>query len=154
MSKKVIIYCDGSCNNKTGQKGGYGIVIINGHIKTFMGGSYVETTSARMELLGAIRALQKCNVGDRVELWCDNEYVVNTIRQGWIFKWSIEQFRNRKNADLLRMLLAEYNRLERRVEFKWLRGHEGHEGNELADELARRGGMREEIIVDTKHITR
>jgi ribonuclease HI len=153
MSKLITIYSDGSCVNSTGEKGGYGIVFINGSIRTFSGGSYSNTTSARMELLGAIRGLQKCKVGDRVELWCDNQYVVNTIEKGWLFKWSLEKFSNRKNSDLLKMLLNEYIRLERKVKFKWLRGHDNNNGNEVADLLARMGANSDKIIFDDRELT-
>lgn len=150
-NKPIVIYTDGSCNNGTGNSGGYGIVMVNGTVKKYCGGSYINTTSARMELLGVIRGLAKCEVGDRVEVYCDNSYVVNTIDKGWIFRWSIQNFKQRKNKDLLKQLLAQYNRLERRVKLKWIRGHNGHEYNELADQLAYRGAHRETKIKDKNH---
>ncbi len=105
-------------------------------------------------MLGAIRGLQKVEVGYRAELWSDSQYVVNTIEKGWLFKWNLDKFINRKNADLLKMLLNEYIRLERKIKFKWLRGHDDHHGNEIADLLARKGSEREEIIFDSRNLTK
>ena len=150
---KITIYTDGSAVNKgngCGDKGGYGIVFINGAIRYFCGGSYQNTTSARMELLACLRGLQKCRVGDDITIWSDSQYVVNCFDKGWIFRWAIQKFKNRYNSDLLKDILNEYNRLECKVKFKWLRGHNGHEMNELADKLAKRGATRKQYFIDLK----
>lgn len=145
---QVTIYTDGSAVNKTNSKGGYGIVLINGSVRKFIGGSFYNTTSARMELRGVIEGLKKCKPGESVVVWCDNQYVVNTLEKGWLFRWNIQKWRNRANVDLLKQLLAQWTRLERRVKFKWLRGHDGHEWNEEADRLASFGANREVQVMD------
>lgn len=154
MKPDIIIYTDGSAHNNpqlpSETKGGYGIVMINGTVKQYCGGSYANTTSARMELLGAIRALSKVERGKRVELWCDNQYVVNCIEKAWIQRWKLENWRQRKNKDLLKLLLEQYNRLERKVEFKWCRGHDGNHYNEMADKLATQGAQKTTTIWDMK----
>lgn len=154
MKPDIVIYTDGSAMNNpkvAGEtNGGYGIVMINGEVKQYCGGSYYNTTSPRMELLAAIRALNKVKEGQCVELWSDNQYVVNCIDKRWIQKWAREQWRGRKNADLLKLLLEQYNRLGGKVEFKWCRGHNGNEYNELADKLASQGAKKTEKIWDMK----
>lgn len=156
MSRKITIYTDGSCNNSTHEKGGYGIVFINGSIKQYAGGSYFNTSSPRMELLGVIRGMQKCKSGDVIEIFSDNQYVVHALEKGWVFKWALEGWREkgriRRNADLWKQFLVEYNRLDRKVKLRWLRGHakiENHNYyNHVADILASRGAKRETKIKD------
>ncbi len=156
MSRQITIYTDGSANNGTHDKGGYGIVFINGTVKQYAGGSYYNTSSARMEVKGVVEALKKCKIGDNVTIFCDNEYAVNSLDKGWVFKWALEGWkekgRTRKNADLWKQFLVEYNRLERKVKMRWVRGHakiEDHNYyNHVADILASRGANRETKIKD------
>ncbi len=145
---EVIIYTDGSCNNTTHNKGGYGIVFMNGTIKQFCGGSYYATTSARMELLAVIKALQKCNEGDRVTVYSDNEYVVNSVVKGWALHWEKQKWIKRKNKGLWKMFLKEYRRLQENVKMKWTRGHNDDHWNEVADILAGRGANKNMKIKD------
>lgn len=164
---KVEIWTDGSCNNHTHNSGGYGIVMVTdgntgdfvpglahrfSPVRQFCGGSYLNTTSARMELLGIVRGLQKCQAGDDVIVYCDNQYAVHSVSKGWIFKWEQQNFRARKNCDLLKLLLKEYKRLNGRVTLEWVRGHNGNKFNELADHLASQGGNRDKKIKDRRYL--
>lgn len=148
----ITIYTDGSANNGTHDRGGYGIVLIkNDHsVKQYCGGQYCNTTSARMEMLGVIKALEKCTTQDRVTIYCDNRYVCDTIAFGWIDKWKRNDFQGKKNRDLLRQLLYHYNRLNRKVIIKWVKGHDGNPNNEIADLLAARGSKRQILIQDNR----
>jgi len=145
---KITIYTDGSADNSSHDRGGYGIVLINGEVKQFAGGQYTNTSSARMELLAVIKAMNKCKVGDEIIIYSDNQYVVNTLEKKWLFKWISENYRGRKNKDLWKQFYNEYKRLQGKVNLKWLRGHRGDHYNEVADRLARIGSQREKIIVD------
>jgi ribonuclease HI len=164
---KVEIYTDGSCNNHTHNSGGYGIVMIydgsreriipgvveaGSKVRQWSGGSYINTTSARMELLAIVRALEKCDKGDEVKVYSDNQYAVYAVSKGWIFKWEQQNFRSRKNCDLLKQLLKEYYRLSGKVTLEWVRGHDGNAYNELADHLAGMGGQRTKMIKDIRYI--
>lgn len=145
---KITIYTDGSANNSSHDKGGYGIVMINGTIKQYAGGQYTNTSSGRMELLAVIKALGKCKVGDEVEVYSDNQYVVHTLEKKWLFRWMGENYRGRKNKDLWKLFHKEYLRLQGKVTLRWLRGHVGNHYNEVADRLAKMGSQREKIITD------
>lgn len=147
---KIEIWTDGSANNHTKDKGGYGIVFINGDIKLFSGGSYFNTTSARMEILGVIKAMEKCKKGDEVVIHCDNEYVVNALEKNYLWSWQQSDFRKKANADLWRRFIKELHRLDNKVRLNWLRGHSDNPMNELADELARQGGQSITQIQDKK----
>lgn len=144
----ITIYTDGSANNATHSRGGYGIVMINGSVRQFCGGQYTNTTSARMEVLAIIKALQKCEPGDNVVVYSDNEYAVNTLKKGWLFRWQQNHFRGRRNEDLWRLFYKEYERLHRKVKLEWIRGHNGDHYNELADALAEKGSKRKTIVED------
>lgn len=152
--KNVLIYCDGSANNSTGEGGGYGIYIENlvkpGESLQFAGGQYIQTSSDRMELLAALKALEKCFEGQAVQLVSDNQYLIHSFTKRWIFRWEEEKWRNRKNRDLLEKLLFQYRRLSGKVNFQWVRGHNKNDRNEIADALAKLGGKSKNMIVDNK----
>ena len=125
---KVRIFTDGGCDPNPG-RGGYGAVLIaaNGTRKELFGG-FLLTTNNRMEMMGAIRALEALKVPCDVDLTSDSEYLVKTMTLGW---------KKKKNKDLwdrLETLCAKHQ-----VAFTWVRGHTGHPENELCDELATKG---------------
>ncbi len=136
----VIVYSDGACSGNPGP-GGWGAVMISGaHRRELQGGEKL-TTNNRMELLGAISALEALKRRSVVELWTDSAYVKNGIT-GWIHGWKKNGWRTAdkkpvKNAELWQRLDAL--RAKHDVNWHWLKGHAGHPENERADELARAG---------------
>jgi ribonuclease HI len=137
---KVTIYTDGACSGNPGP-GGWGAILISGaHHKELSGGEAV-TTNNRMELLGAIAALEALKRSSEVELFTDSNYVKNGIT-GWIHGWKRNGWRTAdkkpvKNAELWQRLDAANAR--HAVTWHWVKGHAGHPENERADELAREG---------------
>lgn len=134
---RVTIYTDGACRGNPGP-GGWGAVLRYGqHEKTLKGGEAV-TTNNRMELMAAIQALRTLTRACDVALWTDSEYLRKGITEwihGWVKRgWKTAAKQPVKNAELWRELLAETRR--HRIEWHWVKGHSGHEGNELADALA------------------
>ncbi len=140
--KELIIYTDGACSGNPGP-GGWGVLMqYDGREKTLNGGD-PNTTNNRMELMGAIKALEaiKPNFKGSVTLWTDSTYVIKGITE-WIHSWKKRGWKKSDkkpviNADLW-MRLDELNKT-RDIEWKWVKGHAGVEGNERADELARNG---------------
>ncbi len=136
----VEIYTDGACRGNPGP-GGWGAVLrYNGHEKKLWGGE-AHTTNNRMELTAAIRALEALRRPCRVRLTTDSQYLKKGLTE-WLPNWKRRGWKTAgkkpvKNADLWQ----ELDRLAARheIEWHWVRGHTGHEGNELADELANRG---------------
>ena len=114
--------------------------MMGAHKKTLCGGE-LATTNNRMELMAAIQALEALNKPCRVELHTDSQYVKRGVTE-WLHLWKARGWRTMtkgavKNEDLWRRLDAARARHE--VDWRWVKGHAGHEFNEVADELARRG---------------
>lgn len=136
----VDIYTDGACSGNPGPGGWGALLIYRGQEKELMGGD-ILTTNNRMELLGAIEALKALRKPSRVHLHTDSTYVKDGITK-WINNWKRNGWKTAakkpvKNADLWQELEAALEGHE--VEWRWVKGHAGDEGNERADELARMG---------------
>ena len=138
MNETIEIFTDGACRGNPGP-GGWGAVLRSGAREKLLSGGSSDTTNNRMELTAAIEALEALRRPCRVRLSTDSTYLKNGITQ-WIPAWKRRDWKTAdrkpvKNVDLWR-------RLERAasphvVEWVWVRGHSGHEGNEKADSLAR-----------------
>lgn len=147
----VYIWTDGSCNNKTHAAGGYGILLrYKQNEKTIIGGSYYNTTSARMEIRGAISALRAIiDKKKKIKLHCDNIYVVKSVSEEWLLNWELQGWSGRKNKDLLQELLIEVRKFPvGYVEFIHVKGHSGQRENEICDKLAAQGGKLIELFND------
>lgn len=145
MTPSVLIYTDGACRGNPGP-GGWGAILISGGHRKEMCGGDLSTTNNRMELMAAIQALEALKKPCRVELHTDSQYVKNGVTQ-WIHGWKARGWKTAdkspvKNEDLWKRLDAARGRHQ--VDWRWVKGHAGHELNELADALARRG-MRQEL---------
>ena len=144
MSESIVVYTDGACHGNPGP-GGWGAVVrfVDGAETQLYGGD-PATTNNRMELTAAIMALEAITTGSPpVQLWTDSQYVRSGIT-GWITGWKRNGWRTAarqpvKNADLWQRLDAAASSLT--VDWRWIKGHAGHEGNELADALATRGAV-------------
>jgi len=135
--KQVEIFTDGACKGNPG-KGGWGAILRMGHHEKELSGGEAETTNNRMELTAAIRALQALKEPCAVKLHTDSRYVIDGIT-GWIFGWQkngwkISQKKPVLNADLWQELQAATRR--HKIEWIWVKGHDGHPENERADKLA------------------
>jgi ribonuclease HI len=144
MTPAVLIYTDGACRGNPGP-GGWGAVMIAGmHRKEICGGD-LATTNNRMELMAAIQALETLTRPCKVELHTDSQYVKNGVTT-WIHGWKARGWKTAdkspvKNEDLWKRLDAARSRHQ--VDWRWVKGHAGHELNEVADELARKGMLKE-----------
>jgi ribonuclease HI len=139
-SKQVEIFTDGACRGNPGI-GGWGAVIrYNEHEKLLSGGEQ-DTTNNRMELMAAIQALNSLKQSCKVNLTTDSQYVRKGILE-WMEAWKKRGWKTAarkpvKNQDLWEQLDKSTQRHE--IDWHWVKGHAGHEGNELADSLANRG---------------
>lgn len=140
MTPNVVIYTDGACRGNPGP-GGWGVILIHGAREKEMCGGDLATTNNRMELMAAIQALEALKTPCKVELHTDSQYVRTGIAE-WLSGWKARGWKTAakapvKNADLWRRL--DEARSRHTVDWRWVRGHNGHPLNERADALARRG---------------
>ena len=143
---KVTAYTDGAASGNPGP-GGYGVVLESGSHRKELWAGYRRTTNNRMELLAAIVALEALKApGTEVTIVSDSKYVVDSVAQGWVFDWEKKGFAKKKNPDLWQRFLKAYRR--HKVNFQWIRGHNGHPQNELCDELAVAARSQPDLLVD------
>jgi ribonuclease HI len=140
VSAEVRIFTDGSCRGNPGP-GGWGAVLLFGEREREIWGGGALTTNNRMEITAAIEALAALKRPCRVELHTDSQYLRNGVTQ-WLSQWKARGWRTAskspvKNEDLWRRL--DEARARHQVDWHWVKGHAGHELNERADGLARRG---------------
>ena len=136
----IEIFTDGACKGNPGV-GGWGALLRSKGTERELFGGEAHTTNNRMELMGAIAALEALKRHCHVRLHTDSKYVQQGIST-WIHNWKLRGWKTAdkkpvKNEDLWRRLDALA--VDHTVEWVWVKGHSGHDGNERADELANRG---------------
>ena len=93
-----------------------------------------------MEILSVISSLEALSAcGSPMTIYSDSQYVVNMMNGGHVLKWKRNGWmRDRKQAALNPDLWEKLLKLceGRKIEFTWVRGHDGAAENERADELA------------------
>lgn len=137
IMKKIEIYSDGACRGNPGP-GGWGALLRYGDREKRLYGSEKLTTNNRMELKATIEALRALREPCDVTVWTDSQYVKKGMTE-WLSGWKAKGWKTAarepvKNADLWQEL--EREALRHRVDWQWVKGHAGHEGNEEADRLA------------------
>lgn len=143
----VDAYTDGACKGNPGP-GGWGVWLrYAGHERELHGGA-PQTTNNRMELQAVIEALAALKKPCRVRIHTDSQYVHKGMTE-WLPGWKRRGWKSSgggavKNVDLWRQLEAAA--AVHQVEWIWVRGHNGHDGNERADALANLGV--DSLVVD------
>ncbi len=136
--KKIEIFTDGACSGNPGP-GGWGAILRYKTNEKELSGGEKETTNNRMELTAVISALKVLKEPCEVTLTTDSKYVCDAVLQNWVYSWQANGWKksNKKpalNVDLWEQLLEL---LEiHKVQFVWVKGHDGHPENERCDKLA------------------
>lgn len=152
----VSIYTDGAAKGNPEGPGGYGVVLqyIDKdnilHEKEISQG-YLKTTNNRMELMAAIVGLEALNRPCLVDLYSDSRYLVDAFNQGWVANWVKNNWKRGKsgavkNIDLWQRLLKALE--PHKVNFIWVKGHDGHPENERCDSLASHACLSLNLIED------
>ncbi|WBU63118.1 ribonuclease H family protein [Paracoccus aerodenitrificans] len=154
---RIEIFTDGSCIGNPGA-GGYGIVVLRRNaagevIKSREASDFARemTTNIRMELTGACVALESLGAitDEPIIVYSDANLISNAMTK-WLDGWKARGWRKGdgkpvENRDLWERL--ERAAKGRRVQFKWVRGHNGSIHNERADKLAYAAARKAEPIV-------
>ena len=135
MSQTITLYVDGACRGNPGL-GGWGAYIVTEQAEHKLYGGEAQTTNNRMELTAAIEGILFCPTDAKLVIWTDSNYVKQGITE-WIHGWKKKNWKDVKNPDLWQKLDAVCQ--GREIEWNWIKGHAGHAGNEMADQLANVG---------------
>ena len=142
VREQIVAFTDGAASGNPGP-GGWAAVVVTpqGHV-TELGGGAAHTTNNKMELTGAIKALEHiAREPQPVRIYTDSSYVIKGITQ-WVWNWQRRGWKTAAggdvlNRDLWEQLLSLVNAHGRnRIEWHWVRGHDGTPGNERVDEIA------------------
>ncbi|PKM49883.1 MAG: ribonuclease HI [Firmicutes bacterium HGW-Firmicutes-7] len=141
---KVELFTDGACRGNPGP-GGYGVVLeyLDGkgekRIKELSEG-YKITTNNRMELMAVIKGLDALTKPCDIKIFTDSQYIVNAFNLGWLNSWILNNWKRGKkkepvkNEDLWKQIIEKIK--DHKVEWIWVKGHNGHPQNERCDVLA------------------
>ena len=138
----IEIYTDGACKGNPGP-GGWGVLLKHGSTEKELFGGETSTTNNRMELMAVIQALTALKKPCDVTLYLDSQYVLKGITE-WVPGWKAKGWRTAskqpvKNVELWQQLDQLVKDSGHRIDWRWVRGHNGDPGNERADALANKG---------------
>nr|WP_315184261.1 ribonuclease HI [uncultured Albidiferax sp.] len=138
----VDMYTDGACKGNPGP-GGWGVLLTWGGTEKEMFGGELATTNNRMEMMAVIEGLSALKQPCSITLYIDSQYVLKGMTEwlkGWKSRgWLTASKEPVKNVDLWQRLDTLVNTAGHKIEWRWVKGHAGHPGNERADALANRG---------------
>ncbi len=133
----VMIFCDGACRGNPGP-GGWGVVLRMGAKEKKLSGYKQMTTNNEMELTAALEGLRALTRPCDVIVTTDSKYVSQGMTS-WIANWRKNNWKTSakkpvKNQKLWEALSEAAS--PHKVKWKWVKGHNGHPENEMADQLA------------------
>jgi ribonuclease HI len=141
-SSPVIVFTDGAAKGNPGP-GGWGAIVVTPDRRVAeLGGGSPHTTNNRMELSGAIAALQHVvSQPGPIAIYTDSTYLIQGITQ-WVWGWRKRGWKTAQGGDVLNRELWEQlssligARARGEVDWHWVRGHVGTPGNERADQIS------------------
>jgi ribonuclease HI len=152
---ELEIWTDGACVVNPGP-GGYGIVFEYQGQKWEKAGGFRLTTNNRMEIMGALVALETIPEKCKATIYTDSQYLANSVAKGWARRWKSKGWIKKgnikvPNADLWERMLQLC--AQREVEFKWIKGHNISVENERCDQLAESAARNPDLPADEGYIS-
>lgn len=127
--KNVTIVCDGSSlGNGKGNPRAAAVAVLGfrGYWKAV--GSYLgSATNQQAEIAAAALGLENLKEPCKVKLLSDSRYVVETMGGTWMRKTNHDWWKRLDKAAA-----------KHKIEWEWVKGHAGHEIQEVADKAARK----------------
>lgn len=138
----IIYYTDGSASPNPGPGG---FAVIKNSQPHILGSEDGDSTNIRMEGKAIVAALKDAG-GASCKIYTDSEFWINVITK-WAPGWEAKGWKKKggeiKNIDIVQEVYRLYTQSQ--AELIWVRGHEGDEGNELADVWANKAREGERI---------
>jgi ribonuclease HI len=142
---RFAAFADGSPLRNPGGPGGTGFIVFDRARSALrFGGKRYErdgqhaVTNNRMELRAVLEALEGIPQGAAVEVTSDSRYVVDALSK-WVHGWRRRGWKTAEGGQVLNRDLIEAidsRSRELKLQYRWVRGHNGHALNELVDALA------------------
>jgi ribonuclease HI len=150
VNNTITIYTDGASRGNPGP-GGYGVILMSGQHRKELSQGYRKTTNNRMELMAVIAALEALKKDQmHVTIYSDSQYIVKAIKEGWLKKWVVTNFKGgKKNKDLW-MQFYELAK-KHKINFVWVRGHADNPFNNRCDELATAAADGTDLLIDEEY---
>lgn len=152
--EKIVVYTDGSSldNGTANARSGAGIWVELGSVyNRSIRVPGREQSNQRAEVIAVMEALRVVPQDQLLEIHTDSRYVIDGICK-YSVDWENKGWVNVLNSDVFRVCVARLRSRRGRTYFKWVKGHSGNPGNEMADELAGEGAQKEEIdFLDMEH---
>lgn len=143
----ISIYTDGACSGNHSKdiasSGGIGIVMLcyddNGTLRKerHISKHVPNATNNITELLAAIEAIKIVSPDTPMTIYSDSQYVIKGITE-WISNWKKKGWKGSNKKPIAnRELWQELDELNHdKITWTWLKGHDGHPEQEMADTLA------------------
>lgn len=131
----VEMFTDGACSNNPGA-GGWCCILRYGQHEKILSAGCANTTNNRMELTAVIEGLKALNRPCEVLIQTDSKYICDAVNQKWLDSWQRNHWiKSDKKPVLNRDLWEELLTVMRphKIEFRWIKGHNGHPMNERCD---------------------
>lgn len=143
----IIYHTDGSCEPNPGM-GGFAVIK---DMKPAILGGEENSTNIRMEGKAIIAALKDAD-GAECEIYSDSEFWIKVITI-WSLSWEKNGWKKKggeiKNLDIVKEVVPLYR--SSKAKLIWVRGHNGHDGNELADHWANEARLQHKIKISQTH---
>ncbi|MDR1989836.1 MAG: hypothetical protein LBQ09_06340 [Acidobacteriaceae bacterium] len=138
----TTVFTDGAAKGNPGP-GGWGAIIVTPDAMVMeLGGGSRHTTNNKMELSGAIAALDAIDASSGpVTVYTDSTYLIQGITQ-WVWGWRKNGWQTAAGGEVInrdlweRLFACASARGAKGIEWQWVRGHVGTAGNERCDAIA------------------